>query len=235
MEAVRSVDVWEIPLQASDAELDRFERLLDRQELLRLRKFPRADLRRRFTVSHAATRIILGKCLGIEPAGIAYQLGQWGKPGVVGSSWLQHNLSHSDEIALLAISRGEPVGVDVEAAQTTVAAVALANRFFLPTEAQSVAAQPVALQVPRFLRLWTRKEAAGKASGLPLDQALKFPVDAISGCALSNFPAGGSRQVADLDRDGAYIGAVALLGEGHFTVTRRQWSSRQWADLKNCE
>ena len=216
--------MWEIPLQTNDADLDSCRRMLDEHELRRLAKFPTVDLQRRFAVSHAATRVILGSYLGRGPTEISFELGRWGKPAVIGSRWLQHNLSHSDEIALLAISLDAPVGVDVETAKTAVAAVALANRFFLPSEARSVAARPAALQVAWFLRLWTRKEAAGKASGLPLDQALKFPVDALDGCALLNCPVGDSRRIADIDCGGDYIGTVAMMGAGHFAVTTRQWT-----------
>ena len=224
---MRSVEVWEIGLEANNAAFEKNRRMLDRQEHVRLAKFPTVDLQRRFAVSHAATRTILSEYLGCGPADFAFELGRWGKPAVAGSPWLQHNLTHSDELALLAVSLDGPVGVDVEAVGTPVAAVALANRFFLPAEARSVAAQPAHLQVWWFLRLWTRKEAAGKASGLPLDQALKFPVDAVDGCAELDPVDGDCRRVADIDCGADYLGTVALMGSGKFRVTTRRWTGVQ--------
>ena len=236
---MRSVEVWEIGLQANNAAVENCRRTLDRQELLRLAKFPTVDLQRRFAVSHAATRTILSGYLSCGPADVGYELGRWGKPAVAGSPWLQHNLSHSDELALLAVSLDGPVGVDVEAVHTPVAAVALAKRFFLPSEADSVAAQPAALQASRFLRLWTRKEAAGKASGLPLDQALKFPVDAVDGCAVLTPVDGESRRMTDIDCNADYLGTVAMMGGGQFRVITRQWNNGQWNngqwDRRQCE
>ncbi len=224
---MRSIEVWEIGLQANTAAFENCRKMLDRQELLRLAKFPTVDLQRRFAVSHAATRTILSGYLGCGPADFGYELGRWGKPAVAGSPWLQHNLSHSDELALLAISVDGPVGVDVENVHTPMAATALANRFFLPAEARSIAAQPAHLQVRWFLRLWTRKEAAGKASGLPLDQALKFPVDAVDGCAVLTPVDGDSRRITDIDCGADYLGTVAMMGAGRFRVIARQWNNGQ--------
>ncbi len=218
-----TVEVWEIPLTASDEAVRECRSVLDGTELSRFDRYPTADLRRRFAVSHAATRVILGGRLAVAPAALRYQMSDWGKPSV---PEVQHNLTHSGELAMLAISPDLPVGIDVEQRRSTARVQGLADRFFLPDEAQFLAAQPEFARLDWFLRLWTRKEAVGKASGLQLDQALKTPVGIGPGCeqvAPGSGSTGARRTVRAIGCPDGYIGAVAVIGEVDFEVVRRHW------------
>jgi 4'-phosphopantetheinyl transferase len=72
---------------------------------------------RRYIVARGALRLILARYLAISPARVAFHYGLHGKPSLVSPSpggALEFNLSHTDDIALYAVTRGIPLGVDVE-------------------------------------------------------------------------------------------------------------------------
>jgi 4'-phosphopantetheinyl transferase len=78
-------------------------------------------------------------------------------------------------MALLAVSRAEPIGVDVEALRPMPDALDLAQRFFSAGEADALGALDPADRDRAFLRMWTRKEAYLKGLGLGLSGNLAAP------------------------------------------------------------
>ncbi|MFG2052731.1 4'-phosphopantetheinyl transferase family protein [Micromonospora sp. NPDC048930] len=74
------------------------------------------------------------------------------------------SVSHVDGLVVVAARPGGPVGVDVER-RRTLPAVALAERWYHPAEAAWLRARDGAGRELDFLRLWTAKEAVGKALG----------------------------------------------------------------------
>jgi 4'-phosphopantetheinyl transferase len=110
-----------------------------------------------------ALRELLTQRLGAAPE---LEVGPHGKPAV-GGGGLEFNVTHSGMIALVAISDGGPIGVDVEEHRALADPAAFARRFFSPGEAEAVRADPVAL-----FRWWCRKEAWLKAQGVGLRMPL---------------------------------------------------------------
>lgn len=87
-----------------------------------------------------------------------------GKPFVAGGP--HFNLSHSGELALIAICPDAPVGVDLEAPRRLRNPDGLARRMCTPRELAHVQSGG------DLLRLWVRKEAVAKAHGGGLTVAL---------------------------------------------------------------
>src|SRR5690349_20188145 len=58
-------------------------------------------------------RQLLASYAGRDPDGIRFQRGANGKPSLAGGE-LEFNLSHSGSLLLLALSRKQPLGVDLE-------------------------------------------------------------------------------------------------------------------------
>jgi 4'-phosphopantetheinyl transferase len=79
-----------------------------------------------------------------------------GRPVIEG---LHISLTHTTGIAAVAATHTGPIGIDVEQLRDFPVA-AMATRWFAPTEATS--------SPETFLRLWTAKEAVGKALGTGL-------------------------------------------------------------------
>ncbi|WP_225828218.1 4'-phosphopantetheinyl transferase family protein [Streptomyces naphthomycinicus] len=91
-----------------------------------------------------------------------------GRPFLTGpASGLQVSISHGRGVFAVALSGSTPVGVDVETVRP-VPAEALARRWFDPAAAEAVARAPHTGRTETFFRLWTQKEAAGKAHGTGL-------------------------------------------------------------------
>ncbi|MFC7484539.1 4'-phosphopantetheinyl transferase family protein [Luedemannella flava] len=226
------VDVWLIPLDPPAEALEECAVLLDTDERRRVLSMLDARNRRRFTAAHGSIRVILARYLGVPAGLIRWRRGEHGKPELAGGGHgLKVNLSHSGDLAALAVSHGRAVGVDVQRL-APVDATALAARYFPEAEARFVAsgATPAA-RLLRFTRLWTRKEACVKASGARLAEGLGLPVDgrgrgagrgmiAVRGTD-GTLP--GPYLVCDLDVPAGYRAAVALAGTSPFEVVSRDW------------
>jgi 4'-phosphopantetheinyl transferase len=163
------------PLEAPDERLEQLRAVLSPDELARADRFKLGVHRRRFAVARGFLRGVLAHHLATDPRQIRFAYGPQGKPRLDGApSQLRFNLSHSGELAVVALSRGLEVGVDVERIREQVNLEGIARRFFAPAEAADLLARPPAEQAQAFFRCWTRKEAFIKAKGgglsIPLSQ-----------------------------------------------------------------
>ena len=122
-------------------------------------------LRRRYLRSHAALRAILAT---YTAAPLDFAMAEHGKPYLPAFPDLRFNLSHSHDMALVAVTRGMEIGVDVERFRPMQECMAIAERFFPPLEAAELAAVPPEGREVEFFRLWTRIEAKLKARGIGL-------------------------------------------------------------------
>jgi 4'-phosphopantetheinyl transferase len=81
---------------------------------------------------------------------------------------LHFNVSHSGELALIAVCRGQELGVDIEQERAVREAKRIVESYFTPAELERFAALDERAQERAFLRGWTRKEAILKAIGVGL-------------------------------------------------------------------
>jgi 4'-phosphopantetheinyl transferase len=139
---------------------------LDATENARAAEFRNAVARARFVVCRGRLRQILGSYLGLVPADVPIFTGPKGKPQLAAPHTLAFNLSHCENLALLAVAAHGKVGVDVEPLREVPRASALAKRFFSTEEQQELAKAPPAELSERYLTYWTRKEACVKAWGI---------------------------------------------------------------------
>lgn len=104
------VDVWRCDLDHPHwPAADR----LPETERLRAERLLREEPRRRWVASRWFLRAVLGRYLDCPPAAVELELGEHGKPRLAAAGELAFNLSHSANLALLAVADRE-VGVDVE-------------------------------------------------------------------------------------------------------------------------
>lgn len=103
-----------------------------------------------------------------QPLELAYRYGDSGKPAIV--DFPEHfNLSHSGEYVVCAVSNGE-VGIDIQ--KWVPYKERTAERFFASEECDLLRELPVKQRMEMFYRLWTRKEAYGKYTGLGIGSAV---------------------------------------------------------------
>jgi 4'-phosphopantetheinyl transferase len=152
--------------------------LLAADEQARAARFIRARDRRRFVRCRAALRQILGSLLDAHPGSLQFRAGGQGKPelapdgpGGESSDWrhpLRFNVSHSAELALIAVCRGRELGVDIERVRPMSEAERIVASFFSTAEQATFALIPHNARALAFLRGWTRKEAVLKGLGVGL-------------------------------------------------------------------
>jgi 4'-phosphopantetheinyl transferase len=162
--------IWIIDLRQSRQRADENYALLDQRERTRAHGVPRPDIRRRFINAHGSTRRLLGNYLGRPPSCLTFESGTYGKPYVANED-VHFSLSHTGDLALLAISRYGPLGIDVERIRGAKNDVAMISPLFSRVEREtlSTASDPIST----FFTIWTRKEAYLKATGRGLSRSLQ--------------------------------------------------------------
>jgi 4'-phosphopantetheinyl transferase len=158
------------------------------EEAERAGRFANPALRRRYLRAHAALRAILGR---FTDTPLEFAVREKGKPYLVSAPGIRFNLTHSREMALVAVARDCEVGVDIERIRPLPQYAAIAERYFPPGQAPPTG--------PRdFFRHWTRFEALLKAHGTGL-----FGVGATPP---------GVWSVVELDAGPGYRAALAVEG-----------------------
>ena len=195
---------------AVSAELEALLSCQDRDHVNRLR---RPDDRQRTLLGRGVLRLVLGACLGLDPAALRFAAGPHGKPQLLhpGPSTPQgkppqgklpqFNISHSGDLILLAFHAAAPVGVDVERQQLDLDWRPIARRCLAPAQVESLLALPPAEAASAFVECWCALEAGLKARGVGLAQAREVHALAIEP----------QLRRWRLDLPAGYSGAVALL------------------------
>lgn len=173
----KQIHIWRIWLDLSDTQVESLRDLLSLDQIQRASKIRFPLDQKRFIAAHGVTREILSKYLTLAPNSIRYVYNKFGKPDLEEKSrseGLRFNLSHSESVALLGISSGYCVGIDIERVRRDKATENIARRFFSPNEVEKIISHPKDQRVAAFYRCWTRKEAYIKARGkglsIPLNQ-----------------------------------------------------------------
>ena len=173
------------------AELDRgswpSHELLPPAERERAEGMRRPLPRDRWVASRWALRGVLARYLDEDPAAVALRLGERGKPALADpTATLRFNLSHSGALALIAVTEGLEVGVDVEEIDPERDVVPLAERGLDPAAAAAVRAAPPEARATAFHEAWVRREAVIKCLGGGLGAPL--PPDPVAVSALDAGP-----------------------------------------------
>jgi len=218
------IDVWFVPLTVAPSKLAHFWKDLSADERQRADQF-RLDLQRhRFVVARAQLRHVLSRYLPIAAADICFEYEPLGKPRLsenTAGGPVRFNLSKSGDVALIGVTSGRDVGIDVEQVRRVADAENIAERYFSSAESNALLRLPQSERNEAFLRLWTCKEAFLKATG----RGLSFPLDQVTICMdgggeprIDSTDAGtddGPWQLASLMPADGYLGAVATPGERH--------------------
>lgn len=142
----------------------------------------------------AAAHALLGRLLAhygeLDHPPVIARTGR-GKPYAPALAGIDFNLSHARDHALIAVTRRQPLGVDLERIDRKLDAHDLARRFFSKHEADALAALPESRRATAFLRLWTCKEAVLKALGA----GISFGLDRV---AFDLDPSGQPTALADI-------------------------------------
>lgn len=226
---LRVVDVWTIDLTQC-GRIDSLHDLLSEQEKMVAGRFRFDQLRQRYIVAHAATRLILSDYAGVAAKDLQFQANAYGKPFLANGAGPVFNLSHSDDAGLIAVTSSGVLGVDIERCRET-APLDLVDRFFSAIERETFARLATEKKNDGFFACWTRKEAYIKAKGL----GLSLPLETFSVEAHPDLPARliasddapedvGRFQFWDVPVAKEFRAAVAYCGEKAGLSVMREWS-----------
>ena len=111
---------------------------------------------------------------GIALPEICYGFKTNGKPFIKGLEWFNFNISHSEDLVMIAVSENE-IGCDIE--KVTEIDLDIAKKFFFREEYENIAAIPASEKRNElFFRYWTLKESFMKVTGL----GIRLPLDSFS-------------------------------------------------------
>jgi 4'-phosphopantetheinyl transferase len=215
------VHVWRFQRVAGDAVVEQCWNVLEPAERDRACRFAFVGLRRAYATTHGMVRSILASYAGAEPADLRFAANRFGKPHLLGDrdADLRFNLTHSGHLAVLAVTVGRGLGVDVERMRADRDLLGIARRYFSPSEVVELNTLPPSDTPQGFYNCWTRKEAYVKGRGEGLTRPLaSFDVSLAPGAppALLRSAAGGSEcrswTLRALDAGAGYAGALAVGG-----------------------
>lgn len=173
------IHVWLTSTDAAydPALLELYRTLLSAQERASERRFRFEHDRRSYLLTRALVRTTLSRYLDAPPGQWQFEIGQFGKPRVVGPhagcADYEINISHSAGITVLAVAARRALGIDVEKRTTRTASAGIADNCFAPVEVRALRALPEAEQTNAFFDWWTLKEAFIKAVGYGLQVPLE--------------------------------------------------------------
>ncbi|MFQ5678533.1 MAG: 4'-phosphopantetheinyl transferase family protein [Gemmatimonadota bacterium] len=159
-----TADIWRIRLDIAQ-HIGALRRALSEEERRRADRFRFPRDRDRFTIARSGLRSVLARYLSTGPAEVSLRYGEHGKPVAAGGADLQFNLSHAEDVAVVAVCPDRPVGVDVERVRRLSDLEALARRCFSEPEGRCLSVVSGGERRELFFRIWTRKEACLKALG----------------------------------------------------------------------
>lgn len=164
--------------------LAEYLRLLNPAEREQQQRFYFERDRHRYLVTRALVRTVLSRYAPVAPEDWVFGKNSHGRPEIANdhalARTLSFNITHTDGLIVLAVTREQAIGVDAENIIVRQPAIEIAERFFSPEEVAELHAVPAAGQHERFFHYWTLKESYIKARGMglaiPLDQfGFHFP------------------------------------------------------------
>ena len=185
------VDLWRVSVPAELGRLDWHMARLDRDEQARAAMFRFTIDRARYAIGRSTIRALLARVLQVDGQRLGLGASRSGKPFLISPhQGVQFNSSHSGEWVLHAITRVEPVGVDVEAVRQDFAHVEDFEAVLAPEELQTLRAVPKGGRAKALATVWARKEAYVKALGDGVGRGL-------GGIAIVDHPRDGPRLLRD--------------------------------------
>lgn len=163
------IDLWQFSLNQPSSNS---EHLLNADELARANRFYFAKHKRRFITARATLRTLLARYLNTRPQDIEFSFNKQGKPYIAHTEKIEFNMSHSGELGLIAIGKGNPLGVDIEY-YSARPYEGIANTLFSAQELDEFLKAPAKLKPALFFHVWAQKEAFIKATGLGLSYPTK--------------------------------------------------------------
>jgi 4'-phosphopantetheinyl transferase len=161
--------------------------------------------------------------VGVPAPNLRIESNLQGKPTLADPSFLplQFNVSHTNGMALLAVTVGHAIGIDVEKVDRTLSGHDIAARYFSPRESAYLATLSLERRTAEFFTFWTCKEAYFKMRGIGLSGGL-------AQCEIALDPDGVKANVLLTDGPSGEDQCLLLLvnaGQAHIGALAVEWPS----------
>jgi len=154
-----------------------YRELLNAREREEESRFYFAKDRRGYLVTRALMRTVLSRYACVDPKDWVFSTNPFGRPHIVNAEatdGLSFSVSHTQGLIVLGVSKGRPLGVDVENFATRDISIDIAEHCLAPQEVAALREASDHQQQYSFFEYWTLKESYIKARGmgfsLPLDR-----------------------------------------------------------------
>jgi len=222
-----TIHVWHVDLKLSDSDFQQLKDYLNPEELQHLQRYTHQQAQQQFLATRGRLKQLLAGYTGIAPSDIQFELGQYGKPRLAGTSiddGLVFNVSHSGAIALIAISTNRAMGIDIERIQSRHNLPGMAQRCFSNQELISWNQFTEPHKTTKFYAYWCAKEAFLKATGRGLALGMEYCVVDVEKPCFISLPV--SYQVSDwqlhcIDVGNDYRAFVAGNGESISIINKQ--------------
>jgi 4'-phosphopantetheinyl transferase len=166
------VHIWTIERDRT-ADLALLPRWLSPEERQRADRLKVAHHREAFVYNRAMLRRVLASYAGVGPQQVPLTITASGKPvWSAASPPLTFNLTHHQDLAIVAVSAERAIGIDLESRDSRTDYTALARQALSAREMQQYEQLAGNERPAAILRAWTRKEAFLKAVGIGLGRPL---------------------------------------------------------------
>lgn len=179
-DCISNIDLWFCNYEnaKNDLLLEQYYNLMNFQERKKYDRFHFNVNRHQYLVTRALVRTVLSTYSPeISPKEWQFHTNKFGKPFIANSSLnnlLHFNISHTNKLIVLAVSKQPYIGVDVEYMKKNDKIIEIANRYFAPQELKLLLNKGIKEQACCFYDLWTLKESYIKAKGgglsIPLNE-----------------------------------------------------------------
>jgi 4'-phosphopantetheinyl transferase len=145
-------------------------KFLNSDEINRAERFYKELDKDRFIICRSVLKFILAAYIKLDVAAIHFDYHFNKKPYLSSHPWLYFNISHSEDFAVIAISRNK-VGIDIEYIAKDFDFTNLLPDIFDSNEVLAI--ENAISKKHTFYKFWTRKEALVKALGKGIDDDFK--------------------------------------------------------------
>ena len=167
-------------LKPLSGDINNFYSILSEDERDRADQLNVEDKKQQYIITRAALRQRLGLLANIDPKDFVFDYLEHGKPVLNNDARFKDitfNVSHSNDLALIAVAQKQNIGIDIEKINHESDHQALMTRFFSKAEQAEFQTIQEATMARAFCACWTRKEAFIKAIGDGVSYGLdKFDV-----------------------------------------------------------
>jgi 4'-phosphopantetheinyl transferase len=162
-----TVHIWRCRFDEAACREPQLVSLLSRDEHERAARFRIECSRRQFMIARGVLRDVLSRYSQARPEEIRFNYSRYGKPYLDGSNpdQIAFNLTHSENICLIAVTHGSALGIDVERVKSFENYESLVSEACSSEESATIRSVDSRSRAETFLQIWTRKEAHMKALG----------------------------------------------------------------------